>query len=145
MASNANVLSGDSSDEDLDYDSIAHDADEERRKVCWWPLEERATHRGIRAPEPLLPYTALHPCVVKKRFGTITLDREDSLRYCSAEERLTATMLDERKQCFNANIEHPRVAAMRIIERNCLGFVFLSHDNQPESLTSSATRLTKNI
>ena len=134
MASNANVLSGDSSDEDLDYDSIAHDADEERRKVCKLVAVEKSAPPtgGIRAPEPLLPYTALHPCVVKKTYGTINLNCEDTLRYCSAEERLTATMLDERKQCFNANIEHPRVAAMRIIERNCLGFVFLSHDNQPK-------------
>ena len=133
MASNANVLSGDSSDQDLDYDSIAHDAEEERRKVCKLvPVKTAPPTGGVRAPEPLLPRTVWHPCVVKKTFGTITLVCEDKLSYRRAEENLTVTILEERNQCFNANIEHPDVADMRIIERDCLGFVFLSHDNKPK-------------
>ena len=124
-------ISGDSSDIDLDDDSAQEG---ERRKVCKLvPVSMTAPPTGgIREPESLLPYTVLHPCIVKKTGATVTAKCEDRLYYCCAEERLTETILEERKQCFYTNIDHPDVNDMRIIERECLGFVFLSNDNQPK-------------
>jgi hypothetical protein len=127
MASNAIVLSGDSSDLDLDYDSAPEGERRTVRKLV--PVNKSAPPTGgIRNCSPdtetdsfSLPYNALHPC-----------EHEDTLRYCSCSIYLTARTAKERKQCFNANIEHPDVADMRIIERVCVGFVFLSHDNKPK-------------